>query len=255
MDCRGRFHQPERIPPKRSSQIVNGLGGVNTSLPRNPYIPWNRWWCTRMFDTVKTRLEPRLENLEGCDVPAYVDALAELDTAQGELEEAASSAENSKDLAVLKDFASELTEALKCVEGFNGEIGSLSKRLRPSPEDLDKAEAEVKQEGMVKGQDKSALSLATLLAAKSAWEEWLEIVPSAGERALVGFATFLRSPGVVAALRRVPKPSSGLTVVVEAKSDKVSWVRIAASSNPSCTHFACPITGIFGQHFSSNPGT
>lgn len=50
MDCRGRFHQPERIPPKRSSQIVNGLGGVNTSLPRNPYIPWNRWWWTRMFD-------------------------------------------------------------------------------------------------------------------------------------------------------------------------------------------------------------
>jgi hypothetical protein len=42
---------PERIPPKRSSQIENGLGGVNTSLPRNPYIPWNRWWWTRMFDS------------------------------------------------------------------------------------------------------------------------------------------------------------------------------------------------------------
>ena len=41
---------PERIPPKRSSQIENGLGGVNTSLPRDPYIPWNRWWWTRMFD-------------------------------------------------------------------------------------------------------------------------------------------------------------------------------------------------------------
>jgi hypothetical protein len=42
---------PDRIPPKRSSQIENGLGGVNTSLPRNPYIPWNRWWWTRMFDS------------------------------------------------------------------------------------------------------------------------------------------------------------------------------------------------------------
>ena len=41
---------PDRIPPKRSSQIENGLGGVNTSLPRDPYIPWNRWWWTRMFD-------------------------------------------------------------------------------------------------------------------------------------------------------------------------------------------------------------
>ena len=42
---------PQSIPPKRSSQIANGLGGVNTSLPRNPYIPWNRWWWTRMFDS------------------------------------------------------------------------------------------------------------------------------------------------------------------------------------------------------------
>jgi hypothetical protein len=45
---------------------------------------------------------------------------------------------------------------------FRGELASLPKRLRASPEDRDKAEAEVKQEGMVKGQDKSALSLATL---------------------------------------------------------------------------------------------
>ena len=41
---------PDRIPPKRSSQIEIGMGGVNTSLPRDPYIPWNRWWWTRMFD-------------------------------------------------------------------------------------------------------------------------------------------------------------------------------------------------------------
>jgi hypothetical protein len=46
----GKRSVPERIPPKRSSQIENGLGGVNTSLPRDPYIPWNRWWWTRMFD-------------------------------------------------------------------------------------------------------------------------------------------------------------------------------------------------------------
>ena len=40
---------PERVPPKRSSQIQNGLG-INSNLPRDPYLPWNRWWWTRMFD-------------------------------------------------------------------------------------------------------------------------------------------------------------------------------------------------------------
>ena len=50
MAAEGKRSVPERIPAKRSSQIQNGLGGVNTSLPRDPYIPWNRWWWTRMFD-------------------------------------------------------------------------------------------------------------------------------------------------------------------------------------------------------------
>src|SRR5581483_10704751 len=40
---------PDRVPPKRSSQIKNGFG-INSDLPREPYLPWNRWWWTRMFD-------------------------------------------------------------------------------------------------------------------------------------------------------------------------------------------------------------
>jgi len=40
---------PEKIPPKRSSQIQDGFG-INSDLPRDPYLPWNRWWWTRMFD-------------------------------------------------------------------------------------------------------------------------------------------------------------------------------------------------------------
>jgi hypothetical protein len=40
---------PARVPPKRSSQIRNGFG-INSDLPREPYLPWNRWWWTRMFD-------------------------------------------------------------------------------------------------------------------------------------------------------------------------------------------------------------
>jgi Glycosyl hydrolases family 39 len=40
---------PDRLIPRRSSQVKNGFG-INTDLPRDPWIPWNRWWWTRIFD-------------------------------------------------------------------------------------------------------------------------------------------------------------------------------------------------------------
>src|SRR5579864_2019816 len=40
---------PEKVPPKRTSQIEDGFG-INSDLPRDPYLPWNRHWWTRMFD-------------------------------------------------------------------------------------------------------------------------------------------------------------------------------------------------------------
>lgn len=40
---------PVPIPPRRSSQIHDGFG-VNLNLPRQPYLPWNRWWWTRLAD-------------------------------------------------------------------------------------------------------------------------------------------------------------------------------------------------------------
>ena len=40
---------PRKVPPKRSSQIEDGFG-INSDLPRDPYLPWSRWWWTRMFD-------------------------------------------------------------------------------------------------------------------------------------------------------------------------------------------------------------
>jgi hypothetical protein len=40
---------PNHVPPKRSSQIESGFG-INSDLPREPYLPWDRWWWTRMFD-------------------------------------------------------------------------------------------------------------------------------------------------------------------------------------------------------------
>ena len=42
-------HLPDHVPPKRSSQIKDGFG-INSDMPRDPYLPWNRWWWTRMFD-------------------------------------------------------------------------------------------------------------------------------------------------------------------------------------------------------------
>ena len=44
-----RRHVPDHVPPKRSSQIQDGFG-INSDMPRDPYLPWNRWWWTRMFD-------------------------------------------------------------------------------------------------------------------------------------------------------------------------------------------------------------
>lgn len=40
---------PTEIPPRRSSQIHDGFG-QNVNLPRDPYLPWNTWWWTRMAD-------------------------------------------------------------------------------------------------------------------------------------------------------------------------------------------------------------
>jgi hypothetical protein len=40
---------PKHVPPKRSSQIHGGFG-INSDLPREPYLPWDRRWWTRMFD-------------------------------------------------------------------------------------------------------------------------------------------------------------------------------------------------------------
>src|SRR5438045_1584524 len=47
--AQGQRRVPDHVPPKRSSQIQEGFG-INSDLPREPYLPWNQWWWTRMFD-------------------------------------------------------------------------------------------------------------------------------------------------------------------------------------------------------------
>ena len=45
----GPLAAQKHVPPKRSSQIQDGFG-INSDLPRDPYLPWNRHWWTRTFD-------------------------------------------------------------------------------------------------------------------------------------------------------------------------------------------------------------
>ncbi len=45
-----RSNFPNHVPPKRTSQVENGFG-INSDLPREPHLPWDRWWWTRMFDS------------------------------------------------------------------------------------------------------------------------------------------------------------------------------------------------------------
>jgi hypothetical protein len=47
--AQGSRRTPGHVPPKRSSQIQDGFG-INSDLPRDPYLPWNQRWWTRMFD-------------------------------------------------------------------------------------------------------------------------------------------------------------------------------------------------------------
>lgn len=47
---KGQAHVPKQVPPRRSTQLVDGFG-MNVSLPREPRLPWSPRWWTRMFDS------------------------------------------------------------------------------------------------------------------------------------------------------------------------------------------------------------
>ncbi len=46
----GQPRVPSQVPPRRSTQLVDGFG-MNVSLPREPRLPWSTRWWTRMFDS------------------------------------------------------------------------------------------------------------------------------------------------------------------------------------------------------------
>ncbi len=41
---------PQQVPPRRSTQLVEGFG-MNLPLPRDPRLPWTRHWWTDVFDS------------------------------------------------------------------------------------------------------------------------------------------------------------------------------------------------------------
>src|SRR5215470_19810699 len=41
---------PKEVPPRRSTQLADGFG-LNLPLPREPRLPWNEQWWTRVFDS------------------------------------------------------------------------------------------------------------------------------------------------------------------------------------------------------------
>jgi len=42
--------ESRRVPPRHSAQLVEGFG-INLDLPREPRLPWNRRWWTRVFES------------------------------------------------------------------------------------------------------------------------------------------------------------------------------------------------------------
>src|SRR2546425_8983334 len=54
---------PHHVPPKRSSQIQSGFG-INSNLPREPYLPWERWWWTRPSSPRCCRSEEHTSELQ-----------------------------------------------------------------------------------------------------------------------------------------------------------------------------------------------
>ena len=168
-------------------------------------------------DTVTTRLDPRVKQLEADYVPAYLDELVRLDSLQTELDGIAAEVEKSPELDVLSDFSSDVTEAETRRQQCQDAVAGVPPRLRKLPEDRDVAEAVVKREGRVKDKDSEELSFPRLVKLCQGRQDTADAMPAAAKDALTAFAGFLKSPGVTDRLRAVKNPSSGLSDILTAK--------------------------------------
>jgi len=164
-------------------------------------------------DRVNTRLMPRLEKLEGVYVPAYLDALNELNTAQDDIDAARQAAAASEEASVLGDFTPNVHEAERCQSQLESTLAGIPSRLRATPEDITAAEKEVAQTGCVRDKQRAPLPLDKLVTARDERQQMQQTLEAAPGEALLEFAVFLKSPGVTAALAKSPKPSKGVSAI------------------------------------------
>ncbi|OPY17362.1 MAG: hypothetical protein A4E69_00025 [Syntrophus sp. PtaB.Bin138] len=169
-------------------------------------------------DTVTTRLEPRLTQLEDAYIPAYLDELMNLNNLQNELEEVADQAGQSEEILALKDFISDVSEAKRIIDQCDDNLRTMPLRLRKSPEDREKAKTDVKREGTVKSIiNNEGLSLRKLVEECGARQEIIDSMQNMPKNAIIRFAAFLQTPGVVEGLQRIEKPVPVISQIVSAK--------------------------------------
>jgi hypothetical protein len=197
-------------------------------------------------DRVNTRLLPRLEKLEGLYVPAYVDALLELDSAQTDVETAARDAAESPALAALADFAHDLDEAKRSRDGLADQLAAIPPRLRLTPEDRDAAAKEVKQTSHVRDKARSPLLLPRILSEHGIRAKVTSQIKVAPSIALLDFASFLKSPGVTAAILKASKPSADLETVKNTISPDAVAKALVAMSTDARKRLAKEIKALLG---------
>ena len=171
-------------------------------------------------DRVSTRLLPRLERLEKAYLPAYENALWNLDALQTELGEKAKKVETSDPVKALQDFSGDVQEARKALEQCKTELRQIPSQVWPSLDDRDAILQEVSREAYIKANDKTPLTLLKIAEIKTARDSVLATVKGTGERALLKFADFLISPGVQMVISPGLDKMPELADIIGAKSNK-----------------------------------
>lgn len=169
-------------------------------------------------DTVTTRLEPRLTQLEDAYIPAYLDELMNLSNLQKELEEVADQVERSEEILALKDFIPDAPEAKRIIDQCHDNLCIMPPRLRKGFEDREKAKTDVKREGTIKSIiNNEGLSLRKLVEECAARQEIIDSLQNMPKNAISRFAAFLQTPGVVEGLQRIEKPVPVISQIISAK--------------------------------------
>jgi hypothetical protein len=198
-------------------------------------------------DTVSTRLEPRLSDLERLYVPAYLDELMKLEAVQNELGEVIELVQYSDQMKALKEFAVEVEEARDIVEEYQAKLDNTPPRLRKQPEDRDAAENEVKTEGRVKDIRNEELTFRRLAEESQKRQQAIDHLRDAAQEAMRGFASFLKSPGVFSRLEAEKEPTEGLVEILKAESESEVTEILVTMPKEKRTALAKQLKAILGN--------